>query len=100
MYNKASRVYKLTQAKMYSKTASKLKLKKMIHLPENYSSFNQVILGFCKPGGGGHGSLAPTVFGGSVNPISTDGAHSTTSLLHALSDFQTLRRPLSIEQLR
>ena len=28
MYNKASRVYKLTQTKMYSKTASKLKLKK------------------------------------------------------------------------
>ena len=41
---------------------------------------------------GGH-VPPPPVFGRSVNPISTRGAHSPHPVLRAPSDFETLRRP-------
>ena len=39
------------------------------------------------------GAFAPHVFGRSVNPISTRGAHYPHPVLHSPPDFQTLRRP-------
>ena len=47
-------------------------------------------------GPGGGGGTCPPLFGGSVNPISTRGAHSPHIVLRAPSDFQTLRRSCNI----
>ena len=56
-----------------------------------YFLINSAIAGMSQTGGQG-GAYAPPVFGRSVNPISTRGAHYPHPVLHAPPpDFQTLR---------
>ena len=57
---------------------------------------NQMILHYRHVSNGGAGGVyAPPVFGRSVNPISTGGAHHPQAVLHAPPDFQTLRHACS-----
>ena len=57
----------------------------------HFLSFLASLQGCRKRGAGG--ALDPSVFGRSVNPISTRGAHYPHPVLRAPPGYQTLRRP-------